>query len=105
MIVTPQGAQPEGDTVNKPNTAAPVIMAERRAVVWARLEAHRAARAERRARRWRAAFTTGLVAFLLSLWAAIGFAMQGAWDTAGWLLGASMMAAYCAAVAGEKGAE
>lgn len=36
--------------MNKPNTAAPVIMAERRAVVWARLEAHRAARAERRAR-------------------------------------------------------
>ena len=84
---------------------APVIMAERRADAWRRLLDARNAKREARTRRWRAAFTTGLVAFLLSLWAAIGFAMQGAWDTAGWLLGASMMAAYCAAVAGEKGAE
>lgn len=50
--------------MNKPNTAAPVIMAERRAVVWARLEAHRAALAERRARRW------GRLS--VALWAAAG---------------------------------
>lgn len=80
-------------------------MAVRRDAAWRRLlDAHNANRA-RRARLWQAAFSASLVAFLLALWAGLGLLMAGATDAGGWTLGAAMLAACCAAVAGEKGAQ